>query len=127
MACKACDVVLDLAQDGANARGETRGCRIAGSRQIDGCVSVSREGKRARAPSAKYPHSQVMQRKLATKRGRARYRKRNGPFEPVFGWVKRMLGFRAFSVRGLRKVEGEWRLVCLALNLRRMSARGVAL
>jgi len=95
--------------------------------EIDGYVSVGREGKRARAPSAKCPHSQAMQRKLATKRGRARYRKRKGLVEPVFGWVKRVLGFRAFSLRGLRKVEGEWSLVCLALNLRRMSTRGVAL
>jgi hypothetical protein len=45
--------------------------------------------------------------------------------EPVFGWVKRVLGFRAFSLRGLRKVAGEWSLVCMALNLRRMATMGV--
>ena len=66
-----------------------------------------------------------MLRKLKTKRGRARYKKRKGLVEPVFGWVKQVLGFRTFSLRGLRKVAGEWSLVCLALNLRRMAAKGV--
>ncbi|MFN0245183.1 MAG: transposase, partial [Planctomycetota bacterium] len=42
--------------------------------------------------------------------------------EPVFGWAKHALGFRAFLLRGLRKVNGEWNLVCTALNLRRMRA-----
>ena len=88
---------------------------------IDGYVSLGRESKAARAPSAKCPCSQAMQKKLATKRGRARYRKRKAIVEPVFGWVKQVLGFRAFSLRGLRKVAGEWSLVCLALNLRRMA------
>ena len=94
---------------------------------IDGYVSVGREGKTARAPSAECPRSQAMLKKLATKRGRARYRKRKHIVEPVFGWVKRVLGFRAFSLRGLRKVAGEWALVCMALNLRRMAAKGVHL
>ena len=66
-----------------------------------------------------------MLKKLATKRGRARYRSRKAIVEPVFGWVKRVLGFRAFSLRGLRKVAGEWKLVCMALNLRRMATMGV--
>ncbi len=56
-----------------------------------------------------------------TKRGRAKYRMRKAIVEPVFGRVKRVLGFRAFSLRGLRKVAGEWDIVCLALNLRRMA------
>ena len=36
------------------------------------------------------------------------------------GWIKEILGFRRFSLRGLTKVQGEWDLVCLALNVRRM-------
>ena len=94
---------------------------------IDGYVSIGREGKSARLPSEKCPSSRAMLKKLATKRGRARYRKRKAIVEPVFGWVKRVLGFRAFSLRGLRKVAGEWSLVCLALNLRRMATKGVQL
>ena len=61
-----------------------------------------------------------MQDKLATPAGRAIYKKRKGIVEPAFGWVKNVLGFRSFSMRGLRKVAAEWNLVCLALNLRRL-------
>lgn len=91
---------------------------------IDGYVSVGREGKQAERPKKEQPLTAAMRRKLATKRGRARYRMRKAIVEPVFGWVKRVLGFRAFSLRGLRKVAGEWSLVCLALNLRRMAVIG---
>jgi transposase len=94
---------------------------------IDGYVSLGREGKQSRTPSAKHPCSRAMLRKLTSKRGRDRYRKRKAIVEPVFGWVKRVLGFRAFSLRGLRKVAGEWNLVCMALNLRRMAVKGVQL
>jgi deoxyribodipyrimidine photolyase-like uncharacterized protein len=38
----------------------------------------------------------------------------------VFGWIKQVLGFRTFSMRGLRKVKGEWDLICLAVNLKRL-------
>jgi transposase len=94
---------------------------------IDGYVSLGREGKQSRTPSAKHPCSRAMLQKLTSKRGRDRYRKRKAIVEPVFGWVKRVLGFRAFSLRGLRKVAGEWNLVCMALNLRRMAVKGVRL
>jgi transposase len=89
---------------------------------IDGYIAIGREGKSTRLPSSECPRSCAMMRKLATKRGRARYKRRKAVVEPVFGWVKRVLGFRAFSLRGLRKVAAEWSLVCLALNLRRMAA-----
>lgn len=94
---------------------------------IDGYIAVGREGKTSRLPSQESPRSRAMMQKLATKRGRARYKQRKGIVEPVFGWVKRVLGFRAFSLRGLRKVAAEWNLVCLALNLRRMASKGVGL
>ena len=38
------------------------------------------------------------------------------------GWIKSVLGFKQFSLRGLHRVQAEWKLVCLALNLRRMGA-----
>jgi hypothetical protein len=37
------------------------------------------------------------------------------------GWIKNVLGFRQFSMRGLEKARAEWQLVCAALNLRRMA------
>jgi len=41
--------------------------------------------------------------------------------EPVIGIIKEILGFRQFSLRGLKKVTGEWCLVCLAFRLRRQA------
>ena len=44
-----------------------------------------------------------------------------GVSEPPNAWVKSVLGFRQFSMRGLAKAQAEWKLVCTALNLRRMA------
>ncbi len=52
--------------------------------------------------------------------GKAIYRRRKRAIEPVFGQIKAVMGFRQFSLRGLAAVTGEWRLVCLAYNLRRL-------
>ena len=49
------------------------------------------------------------------------YRKRKWLSEPPNAWVKSVLGFRQFSMRGLAKAQAEWKLVCAALNLRRMA------
>ena len=43
--------------------------------------------------------------------------------EPVAGWIKEILGFRRFSLRGLERVQGEWNLVCAAVNLKRLPAQ----
>ena len=63
-----------------------------------------------------------MKKKLETPEGRARYRRRKGIVEPCVGWIKQVLGFRQFSLRGQEKVGGEWNLVCLALNVRRLQS-----
>jgi hypothetical protein len=42
--------------------------------------------------------------------------------EPVFGIIKSVLGFRQFSMRGLEKARGEWSLVTMAWNMKRMFA-----
>lgn len=58
--------------------------------------------------------------KLQTQIGRAIYRLRKCTVEPVIGLIKEVLGFRQFSLRGLKAAAGEWGLVCLAFNLKRM-------
>lgn len=65
--------------------------------------------------------AQAMAHKLKTKAGRALYGLSKQTVEPVFGIIKSVLGFRQFSLRGLKKVTGEWTLVCLAWNLKRMA------
>lgn len=58
--------------------------------------------------------------KLQTEVGKAIYRVRKSTVEPVIGIIKEVLGFRQFSLRGLQAAAGEWGLVCLAFNLKRM-------
>jgi transposase len=58
--------------------------------------------------------------KLQTEIGQAIYRLRKCTVEPVIGIIKEVLGFRQFSLRGLTAAAGEWCLVCLAFNLKRM-------
>ena len=90
--------------------------------EIDAYVAIGREGKSGDQRKPKRPATERMGRKLKSKRGRRRYRERKHIVEPVFGWLKNVLGFRSFSLRGMRKVAGEFHLVSLALNLRRMRA-----
>jgi len=86
-------------------------------------VALGREGKRqAQVDAGTHPHTAAMAAKLQTAQGRAAYRRRKWIAEPPNGWIKNVLGFRQFSVRGLKKAQAEWKLVCLALNLRRMGA-----
>jgi transposase len=66
---------------------------------------------------AKATAKERMQAKLRMPGGRAVYGLRKGVVEPVFGQIKGARGFRRFSLRGLKKVRGEWRLVCLTHNL----------
>jgi transposase len=88
---------------------------------IDMVVSLGREGKRqAQVDPKAHPHTAAMAAKLQTDEGKAAYRRRKWIAEPPNGWIKSVLGFRQFSLRGLHRVQAEFKLVCLALNLRRM-------
>ncbi len=64
---------------------------------------------------------QRMTHRLKTGAGRAAYALRKQRVEPMFGIIKSVLGFRQFLTRGLDNVQGEWTLVCLAWNLKRMA------
>jgi len=90
-------------------------------RHIEAYVSLGREGKDSSAINAEdYPATARMAAKLADADGKARYARRKAMVEPANGWIKNVLGFRRFSLRGLQAVRGEWDLICLATNLRRM-------
>ena len=62
----------------------------------------------------------AMAHRLKTPEGRTLYALRKQTPEPVFGIIKSVLGFRQFSLRGLEKVRGEWSLVTMAWNMKRM-------
>jgi hypothetical protein len=63
-----------------------------------------------------------MKHRLRTQAGKKLYAKRKSTVEPVFGIIKAVMGFRQFFLRGFDSVQGEWDLVCIAWNLKRMHA-----
>ncbi len=64
----------------------------------------------------------TMKHRLKTQAGKAVYAKRKSTIEPVFGIIKSVMGFRQFFLRGFEAVIGEWNLVCIAFNLKRLYA-----
>ena len=100
--------------------------------RIDAYVAVSadeshtqrcyeyRPQKRASTRTITNPRLLDMKEKLQTDAGRKMYSKRKKTVEPTFGIIKHVLGFRQFLVRGIEQVIGEWELVCLAYNAKRL-------
>ena len=90
-------------------------------------VALGHEGKQhAHIDPVRLPHTAAMAAKTQPDEGRAAYRKRKGIAEPSNAWIKSVLGFRQFSLRGLERVCAEWKLACTALNLRRMTTQSHA-
>ena len=69
---------------------------------------------------------EAMAYRLRTPEGKKLYALRKHTPEPVFGIIKSVLGFRQFLLRGLGNVRGEWNLVTLAWNVKRMFAMKTA-
>lgn len=116
-----------IADTGFYSETNIRACVEA---QIDPLIAVARDEHhpdwRARhsEPAPLQPNAtaaQTMSHRLKTKAARALYALRKQTVEPVFGIIKSVLGFRQFALRGLDKVRGEWSLVCLGWNLKRMA------
>ena len=116
-----------IADTGFFSEKNIRACEAA---KVDILIAVARDehhpGWRERhSEPAPLPENatptQTMSHRLKTKAGRALYALRKQTVEPVFGIIKSVMGFRQFSLRGLEKVRGEWNLVCMAWNLKRMA------
>lgn len=71
------------------------------------------------APQATEPVVSMVHR-LSTQAGKALYKMRKQTVEPVFGIIKHVMGWRQMSMRGLAKAQGEWNLVTMAWNIKRM-------
>lgn len=67
-----------------------------------------------------------MEIRMKTDAGRRLYAKRKSTVEPVFGIIKEVMGVRHFMLRGLDAVQGEWTLVCMAFNLKRLCVLNLA-
>jgi transposase len=99
------------------------------AQDIDGYIATGRlkhtdpvpSSPRGRVPKG-LTIKQRMARKLRTKKGRQTYAQRKWITEPVFGQIKRGLGFTQFLLNGIDKMRSEWRLVCMSHNLRKLWA-----
>jgi hypothetical protein len=82
----------------------------------------------AKAPPApEHPTPlEAMSHRLQTPEGKKLYALRKQIPEPVFGIIKSVMGFRQFLLRGLDQVQGEWSLVTMAWNMKRVYALAAA-
>lgn len=118
-----------LADSGYASEANVERCAAA---RIEPLIALGRErhhaGWRQRfAPAPKAPPKgatplERMAHRLTTPAGRKLYALRKQTPEPVFGCIKSVLGFRQFRLRGLPNVRGEWNLVAMSWNIKRMFA-----
>jgi hypothetical protein len=101
--------------------GHRSGCHIGLQRQGKSGADARSAGGAPRERFSEPPPlsegatpAQIMAHKVKTKPGWALFALRKQTVEPVFVIIKSVLDFRQFSLRGLKKVTGEWALVCLA-------------
>lgn len=117
-----------LADSGYFSRANIEACAKAG---ITPLIALGRERHNrswkdrfaAAPPEPENPTPlEAMRHRLATPGGRKLYALRKQTPEPVFGIIKSVMGFRQFHLRGLDRVKGEWNLVTMAWNMKRMFA-----
>lgn len=117
-----------LGDNGFFSEANVNACAAAG---IEPLLAMSRDSHHpslserfAKAPEAPENPTplQAMAHRLKTPEGKKLYAKRKHTPEPVFGVIKSVLGFRQFLLRGLDNVRGEWSLVTMAWNIKRMFA-----
>lgn len=93
-----------------------------GTIALDGTKIAATASRQRR--KAEEPRATAMRARLRDEKELAKYRKRAGLVEPVFGITKEHRYFRRFLLRGIDKVQGEWSFACASFNLWRMFRRG---
>jgi len=115
-----------IADSGFCSQANVMACHAAG---VEALLALNRQSHHMPvlerfAPDAPDPetHNPLVQMayRLSTRAGRALYALRKQTVEPVFGIIKRVMGWRQMSMRGLDKARGEWNLVTMAWNIKRM-------
>lgn len=120
-----------LADSGYLSEANVEHCAAA---QIEPLIAMKRERHNRRwherfandpkAPPDSASAMRKMAHRLKTRRGKALYALRKQTPEPVFGIIKSVMGFRQFLLRGFENATGEWNLVTMSWNIRRMFALG---
>ena len=117
-----------LADNGYFSAANVAACEAAG---IDPLIAMGRQSHHpslderfaAPPPAQETPTPvEAMAHRLQAPEGKKLYALRKHTPEPVFGIIKSVLGFRQFLLRGLDNVRGEWSLVTMAWNMKRMFA-----
>jgi transposase len=116
-----------LADSGYFSAANVQACAAA---KLEPLIATGRETHHPplseRFPAAPAPENptavEAMACRLQTREGKKMYALRKQVPEPVFGIIKSVLGFRQFLLRGLERVRGEWSLVTMAWNMKRMFA-----
>jgi transposase len=120
------DVETLLADNGYFSEANVTQCTAA---EVEPLIAVGRQPhhpswrERFAAPPPEPENPTAVERmawRLRTPQGKKLYGLRKQTPEPVFGIIKSVMGFRQFLLRGLDKVRGEWSLVTMAWNLKRM-------
>jgi transposase len=115
-----------LADNGYFSEANVNACAAAG---IEPVIAMGRQAHHptlderfaAAPPTPQDPTPlEAMDHRLKTPDGKKLYALRKQIPEPVFGIIKSVLGFRQFLLRGLGHVRGEWSLVTMAWNIKRM-------
>lgn len=120
-----------LADTGYYSKANLRGLRERG---IEAFIPPRRvthtQWREAKPPEGPVPEGasekELMERKLRTEAGRARYDRRKETVEPTFGYIKQVGGFRQFLLRGQAKAKSMWRFECAVYNLVKMIRAGVS-
>jgi transposase len=116
-----------LADNGYFSAANVERCAAVG---IEPLLAAGRDGHHphwedrfSEPPPLSEPASAVerMKHRLKTVQGRQLYGLRKQSVEPVFGIIKSAMRFRQFLLRGLASVRGEWTLVTMAWNIKRMA------
>lgn len=94
-------------------------CRTCSKRSL--CTKLE---KRELLIDMRDPLLQVMRKKLLSEEGKLKYLMRQYLIEPVFGHLKYNVGYTHFLLRGLGKVNGEFKLMCIGWNLKKMLKLG---
>ena len=84
--------------------------------------------KRKASPQRTQDYRAGMRANMKTEKGRQSFGKRASSVEPVFHYIKNILGIRKFRLRGMVKAKSEWSLICLSFNLnllQRLRSRGM--
>ena len=115
-----------LADNGYMSEANVQACAAAG---VEPLIAQGRQAHHeplaerfapAPPPPVDPTPAEAMAHALKTARGKTLYALRKQTVEPVFGIIKETMGFRRFSLRGLQAVRGEWSLVTMAWNIKRL-------